>query len=665
MADVDEDTSWIPELETALLDGCDFGRLRNICKGRPVPDHLRAEVWQICLNVVGKADALSGFDECFDMPEQEVLREDCRQLVERLGNDEDDHLAVVCDLESILTFYCKSRSVEYVHDNGWLEILQPMLALKLSRPELYSIFYALVTKYVSKECCKNGKPFHLFRLLLLYHDPELCSFLDSKRITPDFYALPWFRSLFANPCDLNVILCMWDVYLQQSDPFLMFSLALVIIVNAKEQIMTMENDSKQDIIEKLVSFPSALEADDIEDFCSLAQYYATKTPQSFRRDYQMPLFGQTLAAQKEDSAQVSQALCLPVSVSELLQANQPSNSGVHYFVVDCRPAEQYNSGHLPTAFHLDANLMLQNHTEFSTAVQALFATQKQAIAAESVAGGEHLCFMGSGREEEDQYVHMVVANFLQKNSQYVSVAWGGYQALHEALKDNISEGLTDHNPKSCIVCNPEAGVNDQEYFDEDGSVMGKLSSMVKSKGANLKEKLANYIKNEQQPIERHVSAEDKGKRYRNMASVFTIGDEDDDDVPSVCSSDDERQREVVNLETWLNKPEVKHAFQCQEVKDNGYMVPSHLLVTVNHLFVLREIPTQKGMALIQARRNLSAIVKITSKKRHPELITFKYGSSEDDGLRITCLDRFFIPQAGEATKVIKQQIMAVLEAMDS
>ena len=25
--------------------------------------------------------------------------------------------------------------------------------------------------------------------------------------------------------------------------------------------------------------------------------------------------------------------------------------------MDCRPADQYNSGHLPTAFHLDANLV--------------------------------------------------------------------------------------------------------------------------------------------------------------------------------------------------------------------------------------------------------------------------------------------------------------------
>jgi len=37
--------------------------------------------------------------------------------------------------------------------------------------------------------------------------------------------------------------------------------------------------------------------------------------------------------------------------------------------------------------------------------------------------------MGSGREEEDQYVHMVVANFLQKKTKYVSFARGGYKGV--------------------------------------------------------------------------------------------------------------------------------------------------------------------------------------------------------------------------------------------
>ncbi len=42
------------------------------------------------------------------------------------------------------------------------------------------------------------------------------------------------------------------------------------------------------------------------------------------QDYQNPLFGTSLASQKQDlDEQVSQVLCLPVSVQELLQLGQP------------------------------------------------------------------------------------------------------------------------------------------------------------------------------------------------------------------------------------------------------------------------------------------------------------------------------------------------------
>lgn len=87
--------------------------------------------------------------------------------------------------------------------------------------------------FVSRGCIPNGRPFDLFRLLLLYHDPQLCSFLDTRKLTPDYYANSWFNSLFASPCSLEVSLAMWDVYLQQADPFLVFFMALVILVNAK------------------------------------------------------------------------------------------------------------------------------------------------------------------------------------------------------------------------------------------------------------------------------------------------------------------------------------------------------------------------------------------------------------------------------------------------
>jgi TBC1 domain family member 23 C-terminal len=103
---------------------------------------------------------------------------------------------------------------------------------------------------------------------------------------------------------------------------------------------------------------------------------------------------------------------------------------------------------------------------------------------------------------------------------------------------------------------------------------------------------------------------------------------------------------------------------------------SRLCVSDSYLIVLRDIPEQKGCAWIQARRPLNTILKITSKKHHPEFITFKYGAnltvgdssaavSPSSSSGITAVDRFIIPQAGDATKYIKQQIMKVLEALET
>lgn len=146
-------------------------------------------------------------------------------------------------------------------------------------------------------------------------------------------------------------------------------------------------------------------------------------------------------------------------------------------------------------------------------------------------GGEHLCFLGSGRNEEDQYTHMVVASFLQKNTQYVSLLTGGYIALHNYFNNNPSQFLMDHNPKLCIVCAPVYNLNmtdKNSKSSQSSDLFGKISAVMKSKSAEVKEKLIDYIVNpNNSPVqERHVSSNDKiGKRYRNVAPVFSIDDD--------------------------------------------------------------------------------------------------------------------------------------------
>jgi hypothetical protein len=78
--------------------------------------------------------------------------------------------------------------------------------------------------------------------------------------------------------------------------------------------------------------------------------------------------------------------------------------------------------------------MLQAPVSFSTAVQGLLLAQKEALSVGSAAGGEHLCFVGSGREEEDQYVHMVVSSFLQRTTLKVGILSGGYQGMKREIE---------------------------------------------------------------------------------------------------------------------------------------------------------------------------------------------------------------------------------------
>ncbi|XP_070505538.1 TBC1 domain family member 23 [Chironomus tepperi] len=688
------------QLETALLeDDCSVNEIYAICKGKHTfPEFLRADLWTCCL-VTHKTDALSHFDEIYDLPFQKLLRQDCQNFIDTLGNDEGDKISILSDIEAILTFYCKNRNLKYESNNGWIETLMPILSLKLKRTEIYNIFEAIRDTFIPKDNIKHGNVYHVFRLLILYHDPELCAVLDTCKITPDMYANQWFQSLFASTCQLSVVLSIWDLYFQQSDPFLVFFLSLIMLVNRRDEIIGMRKDDKSSLIKFLSNMPCELEADDVVDFCSLAQFYSSRTPSSFKSEMLNQLFGQQTNV--EEPIIISQALCLPVSVYELIENTSTSKEGaVRFFLVDCRPVEQYNSGHLATAFHLDSNLMLTEPTSFQTAVQGLLRAQRSAIDAN--ASGEHLCFLGSGRIEEDQYTHMIIAFFLQKSTQYVSILSGGYAAIHDYFGDGMFDCLEDHDFTRCLVCNrtgavnrnqgsnlfhrhsiatssPQSQIKDdkqqkpQQQQKQQFDLFSKLSSAMKTKTSDVKSKLFDYIahpatnsnvpQKQEEVTERHVSMNEKnGKRYRNLAPVFGI-DEDYDHVGenNEFSSSDEVDSNRVNIQEYIKSiPELIQSFKCQEVQINGAMYDSYLILTKKRIEVIRDL--ENGMGKVSIKRPLSNIVKITAKKRYRDLITFKYGAHDENGenLIITDMDRFLIPNSQEATKIISKYILQQL-----
>ena len=98
------------------------------------------------------------------------------------------------EAESILTVFFKNSGVAF--NKSVCSLMKPIINLSLTRNEKYSIFQTVLEKFIPKNL-KDSAVFDLARLLLLYHDPQLCNHLDSLKIGFQNFSLSWFSSLMA------------------------------------------------------------------------------------------------------------------------------------------------------------------------------------------------------------------------------------------------------------------------------------------------------------------------------------------------------------------------------------------------------------------------------------------------------------------------------------
>ncbi|VDM05663.1 unnamed protein product [Schistocephalus solidus] len=481
---------------------------------------------------------------------------------------------------------------------------------------------------------------------------------------------------------------------------------------------------------------------------------------------------------------LTNALSLLVSVEEILDAQAmrfasdaddlppaATSSGVRFLLVDCRPADQYNAGHLATAFYLDTELMLSNPPEFTTIVKALLQSQQRGIASGSKAAGEHIVFMGSGRAAEDRIANMVVAHFLRLGTPYVSLVDGGYAALHEALGPlEFNNRIVSHDPDLCFVCASNEGSRMAELAHKGqqslvpppptnghsegrqqqpqsrpspsgnpAGVFSKLSNLLKkpATATSTTSVVRKQVPTRKEspvvpalPTSMTTSASAPTKpvgSYRNTAAVFSIddGDEEDEeeegadlsfkalvlnhpslgmrgaperkgrfsDVPGVALSlEHSAPGETVDFQACRQMSEVKKYFECRlldasnQLSDNGLIlllerqfvvvqerrqVLADTIATLNHFvqgaFVKRlaaktgsSHPTEvKQDGRIVASIPFNSMVRITSNKRVPELITFHFSRTDDLLSESLEFVRVYIHKAGDAVKAIKLAVFNV------
>ncbi|KJH44527.1 kelch repeat protein [Dictyocaulus viviparus] len=604
-------------------------------------------LWVRLLGVFNRPNPLDDWDQLYNLNNQIGLRNDCRKLAILLDNKKS-----VPELESFMTLYCKKRNVDYKKDIGWLVILEKIIRLDLPGEHLFNVFFAFTTKYIPRETRENAQIYDLFRLLLQYHDPQISSHLDSLKCDPYSYANQWFSTMLAASVHDDVCRTLWELYIEKGDPFLIFYMAIVLIVNARDQLLDINLSGRDMALKTLVSLPNQLTVDDIPDFVQLSVFYADRTPQCVREDLHYLIFGSNY----DDDAgeiQMSKLLCLPLAARELIRKEPRATCNITYFVIDCRSNEAYKNGHIYGSFNLDCKLMVDEPDQFEMALACLQSFKHDQKL------DEHICFLGYGENDMDQFMNMVIARFLQDGKSHVTFAQSGYRGLHSALlESNRLRLINSHNKLKCQECKNGTAVSSWK-------LVGKMKEVVLSKSSAVKGKVSELVA-QATPAHalstevKHVASSDRyGKRYRNEPSIFSI---DDDSSDENCGSVSNKLGGKEELRLAEQAEFIEH-FPCHELNDDKKLVSSHIAITRTHIHVLRDVLEKPGYVTTEARHPLSSVLRVTSKKKIPELLTFKFGYETRGIPKFTAIHRFIVPKAGECAKSVKTAIFALRPLM--
>ena len=83
------------------------------------------------------------------------------------------------------------------------------------------------------------------------------------------------------------------------------------------------------------------------------------------------------------------------------------------------------------------------------------------------------------------------------------------------------------------------------------------------------------------------------------------------------------------------------------------------MLTADSLVVLRELSDRAGWGRIKYRHKFSTILKITAKKKHTDIITFRFGSGSGAEVVVSQQLRFRVPNTHKFTAAIKAQLQAL------
>ncbi|VDK72928.1 unnamed protein product [Litomosoides sigmodontis] len=562
------------------------------------------------------------------------------------------------DMEVVLTLFCEREECEF--DESYVHILEMLVPLRFSLDELYNIFYAITTKFVPRDISEGAVCYQLMHLIVQYHDPLLSSHLESHKVTAFQYGRPFFAALFAPEICKQSLYVVWDKLFEKGDPYLLFTMVLVFLINCSDQLMAL--NTKSELMDTIRFAVKELSINDVDDFFELSILFLSQTPSSVKQDFQRVLFGSRRAEERQGD--IGKLLALPIDPRDVIRMGLDENlnaaeSQPNFFIIDARSHDQYSAGHLDGSYNLDSTLFVEAPIQYKLALSSLDAYRCTFHA------DEHILFLGSGHED-DLYLHMVIANFLQQGRKHVALVGGGYKALHEQLSPNFKR-LDGHYAAVCKECNRQPSQVVEKGAQRKLSWklgVGSIFGAVKATAPSIREKMRKLPKivargpnaaefNHVETSQRH------GKRYRNEKSLFTLSDSDSE-TETVAVPSNSKLSEPKKLDDILKQSGVLEYFEGLEVFTEGAShstVECYLALTATHILTFHQ-EEKVGEVVLCARHAYESVLRVSSRKKIPELLTFKFGyCTDEDDYKVTAVRRFIIPRAGDCAKSIKMNIV--------
>ena len=430
------------------IDNKDSAFLQELCKHFGMITSLRTEIWKIILDI-----------QPMKLPkplELKITESDVPPIVNKLISviNQSKRNELIKDSFTIATALIKPKTspnyIPTVIISLIFYYLYPNESIEFRLGGVHSFLKKFQPFYHTLYPSVQKGLYCLMHILLQYHDPEVCHYLDSFRVEPILYTNRYFYgACYPTGETINDVLVLWDAFVLNNNVYLGFYAVVSYLIEIRNEIL---KEKKKDELITMIK-TKRIDNERMRIVICRALALEQRTMTSFKLLLKS-CFKNDQMFQNWFNNSLGSTLALPLQINTLVD---DINNGMKVLFVDCRPFEMYKGGYIRNAINFDFT-MKENEKYLNE-----FYQRKEIVSLFTKTDYTHIVIYGLGdvgksnNQQTPSYsdLTMMLLDFMKHGMKRVGVLLSGYTAYHR-LAMNRTPGfeITQHVTQSCPICTP-------------------------------------------------------------------------------------------------------------------------------------------------------------------------------------------------------------------